>query len=229
MQLAGEQWVQFGLHLTVSKSFSSENAYRSHVQSRKHRDRELYLVLHPQSLEAFSSLPTADSSMNAGDQVQSSDSDEDEGDLADRIAAARRVIQPTDCLFCSERFASVVESTTHMSTTHSFFIPDRERLCDLSGLLAYLGEKVAVGNLCLYCPNGGREFGSLEAVRRHMRDVAHCKIAYASEEDRAELADFYAFRSVGDEDGEGDWEDVNGANDGTGTDGCSDGSENVSP
>ncbi|WWD00267.1 hypothetical protein V866_007176 [Kwoniella sp. B9012] len=80
-------------------------------------------------------------------------------------------------------------------------------LLDLPGLLSYLGEKVAVGNLCLYCPNGGREFGSLEAVRKHMIDKAHCKLAYEMEEDRAELADFYDFAGP-DEMAESDWEDM---------------------
>lgn len=92
-----------------------------------------------------------------------------------------------------------------MSRLHSFFIPDRDILIDLPGLLSYLGEKIAIGNLCLYCPNGGREFGSIEAVRKHMIDKAHCKLAYDAEEDRVELADFYDYAGDGSQ---SDWEDM---------------------
>jgi pre-60S factor REI1 len=90
-----------------------------------------------------------------------------------------------------------------MSRFHSFFLPHRESITDLPGLLAYLGEKVVIGNLCLYCPNGGKEFGSVDAVRKHMIDKAHCKMAYQTEEDQAEVQEFY-------EGGRGDeeWEDV---------------------
>jgi pre-60S factor REI1 len=93
-----------------------------------------------------------------------------------------------------------------MSSVHSFFVPDRDYLIDISGLLAYLGEKVVVGNICLYCPGGSREFASVEAVRRHMIDKSHCKLAFETEDDRNELSDYYNFG--GDEEAGGDWEDV---------------------
>jgi pre-60S factor REI1 len=80
-----------------------------------------------------------------------------------------------------------------MSSAHSFFIPDTEYLIDVHGLIVYLGEKIAVGNICIYCNGKGREFRTLEAVWRHMVDKSHCKIAYDSEDDRLEVSDFYNF------------------------------------
>ncbi|KAG6332700.1 hypothetical protein ID866_6391 [Astraeus odoratus] len=80
-----------------------------------------------------------------------------------------------------------------MCTMHSFFIPDAEYLVDLTGLLMYLGEKIAVGNICIFCNGRGRELHTLEAVRKHMLDKGHCKIAYDTEEDRLEISDFYDF------------------------------------
>ena len=77
-----------------------------------------------------------------------------------------------------------------MSTTHSFFIPDTEYLDDLSGLVTYLGEKIAVGNVCIYCD---AEFRTLDSVRRHMLDKGHCKIAYDTDLQRLEVSDFYDF------------------------------------
>ncbi|WRT65060.1 uncharacterized protein IL334_002002 [Kwoniella shivajii] len=212
---------------SCSKNFSSENAFRSHIQSKKHRDREAQQVTHispsnphiePSSISvvvndhAASSRKTAQLESDDDDIGESSDSqsedhdEEEEGDFAERIAKARRRIQPTDCLFCQRNQDSINDNLMHMAKLHSFFIPDQDILIDIGGLLSYLGEKVAIGNLCLYCPNGGREFGSLEAVRKHMTDKGHCKLAYETEEDRAELADYYDFGGSQDE----EWEDLEG-------------------
>jgi pre-60S factor REI1 len=113
--------------------------------------------------------------------------------LDEKIAAARARLSPAHCLFCSTHSASLEDNLTHMSSAHSFFVPDAEYLTDLPGLLAYLGEKVAVGNVCLFCNGRGREFRTLDAVRKHMVDKSHCKIAYEAEADMLEVADFYDF------------------------------------
>lgn len=123
--------------------------------------------------------------------------DDEEEDVAmsfeARLAAARALIKPTSCLFCTKTSATIPDNMSHMSISHSFFLPDQEFLEDLPGLLMYLGEKIAVANTCLYCPNGGKEFSSLEAVRAHMRDKSHCKVAYDTEVERLELSDWYNF------------------------------------
>jgi pre-60S factor REI1 len=136
--------------------------------------------------------------------------------IEERIAAARSRLKTTDCLFCPASAPSLEENLTHMSHTHSFFVPDAEYLVDLPGLITYLGEKLAVGNVCLYCNGKGRELRSLEAVRKHMLDKSHCKIAYDSERDQLEISDYYDFtssypeplpKSKGNEESE-EWEDV---------------------
>lgn len=115
--------------------------------------------------------------------------------IDEKIAAARARISTTQCLFCSSSSATIEDNLVHMSFAHSFFVPDFEYIADLSGLLTYLGEKVAVGNICLYCGGTGREFRTLEAVRKHMLDKGHCKLAYDTEGERLEVSDFYDFRS----------------------------------
>jgi hypothetical protein len=50
-----------------------------------------------------------------------------------------------------------------------------------------------VGNVCIYCNGKGREFRTLDAVRKHMVDKSHCKIAYDTENDMLEMSDFYDF------------------------------------
>jgi pre-60S factor REI1 len=127
----------------------------------------------------------------------SEDADEEEIGLSieAKIAAARNRLTTSHCLFCSHAASSIDENLSHMASAHSFFIPDQDYLVDLPGLLTYLGEKVSIGNTCLYCPNGGKEFGSLEAVRAHMRDKGHCKIAYDTDDQKLEVSDYYDFES----------------------------------
>ncbi|GMK53662.1 hypothetical protein CspeluHIS016_0102480 [Cutaneotrichosporon spelunceum] len=231
---------------SCNKAFSSENSFRSHVLSKKHRDREASLArgdlhevdqgssagarpedtghegMHQDDIDMVSS---SGQGVMSGQDVDGFDSDADvnadvdsevdadaDSDIEARIAASRRRINPSGCLFCNHSSTDVESNLEHMSREHSFFVPDRDLLVDLSGLLAYLGEKVAIGNLCLYCPNGGKEFGSLSAVRKHMIDKAHCKIAYETEEDRVELADFYDFGGELSSD-QSEWEDVDGDGD----------------
>jgi pre-60S factor REI1 len=112
-----------------------------------------------------------------------------------KIAAARPRLSPAHCLFCSEVSSSLEANLTHMSSKHSFFVPDADYLVDLTGLLAYLREKVAVGNVCIYCNERSREFRTLDAVRKHMLDKGHCKIAYDTEDDRLEVSEYYDFTS----------------------------------
>src|SRR5258708_32612666 len=116
--------------------------------------------------------------------------------IEERLAAARNRMGLTSCLFCSApKSASLEDNLEHMARIHGFFIPDAEYLIDLPGLLTYLGEKVAIGNVCLYCNGKGREFRSIYAVRGHMIDRSHCKLAYDSDKDRLEVSDFYNFTS----------------------------------
>ena len=145
--------------------------------------------------------------VNEGSHRRSDQEDSgSDDDIDTRLATARRRIHPSDCLFCPVKLDSVTSASDHMYRTHGFFIPEQEHLIDLPGLLSYLGEKIVIGNLCLFCPNGGREFGSLHAARGHMKDKGHCKIPFETNEDRAELADFYDYGF--EEASDSDWEDV---------------------
>jgi len=143
--------------------------------------------------------------------------------IDEKIAAARSILSERHCLFCNQLSTSLEDNLTHMSIIHSFFIPDAEYLVDITGLVAYLGEKIAVGNVCLFCNEKGRDFRSLNAVRKHMVDKSHCKIAYDKERDRMELSDYYDFSAsypdaearpekssakLGSDDEDEEWEDA---------------------
>ncbi|KAJ3299915.1 hypothetical protein HK104_006066 [Borealophlyctis nickersoniae] len=140
-------------------------------------------------------------------------------EIMERKAETAVRLEEGDCLFCSSRTTSFESNMEHMAKQHSFFIPDIEYLVDAKALIKYLGEKVAIANVCLYCNGKGRAMHSLEAVRKHMVDKGHCKILY---EDGAELevADFYDFSSTypdeaesvstgkGKEAADEEWEDI---------------------
>ena len=200
-----------------SKNYTTENAYRSHINSKKHKDNEAKAAAKaarqaaaaeevveelPARNEAPVAVPvhvppTEEVIEKLAGVSLTVDADATEAEINqtidEKIAASRLRLQPTHCLFCPEQPSSLEDNLTHMSTAHSFFIPDADYLIDLTGLVTYLGEKIAVGNVCIYCNDKGRNFRTLDAVRKHMLDKAHCKIAYDSESDRLELSDFYDF------------------------------------
>ncbi|CAH2283934.1 zinc finger 622 [Pelobates cultripes] len=99
----------------------------------------------------------------------------------------------TDCLFCPHHSRSLMKNVAHMTKVHSFFIPDIEYLQDLQGLIAYLGEKVGVGKICLWCNEKGKSFYTTESVQAHMNDKSHCKL-FTDGDAALEFADFFDFR-----------------------------------
>ncbi|KAF8581607.1 hypothetical protein K439DRAFT_214617 [Ramaria rubella] len=192
-----------------NKIYTTENAYRSHITSKKHKDNEAKAttkamvsstpVADPEPMVEFTRDKTSSVSPRPGHSGLTVDVDADQDDINEtidsKIAAARSRLTPNSCLFCPHQSLSIEDSLSHMAIVHSFFIPDVEYLQDLRGLLTYLGEKVAVGNVCLFCNGKGREFRTIEAVWKHMNDKGHCKIAYDEEKDRLDISDFYDFSS----------------------------------
>ncbi|KAF5912178.1 cytoplasmic 60S subunit biogenesis factor ZNF622 [Diceros bicornis minor] len=126
----------------------------------------------------------------AVDEVEEQDAEEEEAGGSPCLGA----IPVTDCLFCAHHSSSLMKNVAHMTKVHSFFIPDIEYLSDLKGLIKYLGEKVGVGKICLWCNEKGKSFYSTEAVQAHMNDKSHCKL-FTDGDAALEFADFYDFRS----------------------------------
>lgn len=103
-------------------------------------------------------------------------------------------LELTECLFCAHDSVDLDAKMKHMARSHSFFIPDVEYLSDTEGLMNYLGWKVGVGNLCLYCSKGdeGHQYPSVEAAQQHMQDKSHCKMTY-DHTNSDEYIDFYDY------------------------------------
>ncbi|PWN35542.1 uncharacterized protein FA14DRAFT_120397 [Meira miltonrushii] len=228
-----------------NKSFSSQNAFQSHLNSKKHKETVSRLSTSAKvtvksdgekDSDGADSLivrlpPAKDGLNNVSDlaaalpdsekkdpeplrpgapmalQVDEDATEEEiQAAIDAKVASSKRVDPTTSCIFCNMTgFKSIEDSLKHMSSQHSFFIPEQEYLVDLVGLMKYLSDKICVGNICLFCNGKGRGFHTAEAVRKHMIDKAHCKIAYEHEEDKMELSDFFDFTSSYPDAG---WEDV---------------------
>ena len=122
------------------------------------------------------------------------DEDEWEDIGEEEIDADSEAIPPASCLFCHHDSASLEDNLHHMTKSHSFFIPDVDYVTELEDFVIYLGAKVGDGKVCLYCNKKSREFPSVEAVQKHMRDKGHSKLDYEGDS-ALEYADFYDFTS----------------------------------
>ncbi|KAK0557484.1 pre-60S factor rei1 [Tilletia horrida] len=219
-----------------NKSFASDKVLADHTNSKKHKETALAASLkqaHALSAKASATNPAKEAASSADSteskqpasapssslpltlNVPENATEEEINALIDaKVASATRIDPARACLFCTTHTTtppSIEATLDHMARAHGFYLPEREYLIDLPGLMTYLADKITVGNICLYCNARGKSFASLEAVRKHMLDKSHCKIAYTSEQDQMELSDFYDFSSsYPDEEGDEDWEDMDG-------------------
>ncbi|KAK4220038.1 C2H2 type zinc-finger-domain-containing protein [Rhypophila decipiens] len=97
------------------------------------------------------------------------------------------------CLFCNYESPTPPLNAVHMERIHGMFIPEKQYLVDLEGLLKNLQERVFDLNECLTC---GKVKANTFAVQTHMRDKSHCTIPYTTEDEQLEIGDFYDFRST---------------------------------
>lgn len=80
-----------------------------------------------------------------------------------------------------------------MTKFHGLFIPEKNYLVDLEGLLQYFQAKIYENHECLYCH---KLKNTRDAVQTHMRDKGHCRVAFETEEEMIEVGQFYDFSST---------------------------------
>ena len=115
-------------------------------------------------------------------------------------------VSTSRCLFCNEDSADVSANATHMERMHGMFIPEKEYLVDLEGLIGFLHEKIYEDHECLGC---GKLKQSIHGLQTHMRDKRHCRIRYDTEYEQIEIGEYYDFRSTySDEEDDSDSEDA---------------------
>jgi len=193
-----EQQSEKSVHCTACrKTFSNDNAFENHLNSKKHKDNEKHMnssldaegsqIKVPARSKQSISTSNEDDDMSVDSEIEEVDSDEWDDD--------DDVVNPVDvnnCLFCSHHSRTLVKNIKHMTVAHSFFIPDTEYCIDMRGLLVYLGEKITKGYMCLWCNEKGRSFYSADAARQHMVDKGHCKMIHEGIA-LAEYADYYDY------------------------------------
>lgn len=185
------------------KTFYSENTYRNHLQSSKHRSREAQM--NKEHADDSSSVVSSNFSLGEpinnrrGSQTSVSkvthslksttikEEDEDGGLESDGE------YWETHCLFCNSPSPDIQANVDHMSRAHSMFIPEGDYLVDLNGLIHYLYRKITENNECIYCHTIRND---PVAIRTHMRDKSHCMIAFETEDEQIEIGQFYDFRST---------------------------------
>jgi pre-60S factor REI1 len=99
-------------------------------------------------------------------------------------------IEPRQCLFDRHLSATVEANAERMWRKYGFFLPDREYLTDLEGMIGYCHEKIKLGHICLFCQ---RTFTTWQGCQKHMKDKRHCQIAYKANMDLEDLSCFYDF------------------------------------
>ncbi|NXY81219.1 ZN622 protein, partial [Alcedo cyanopectus] len=151
----------------------------------------------------------SDEDIGSEEEMESVGEEEEEEQAEAESTPSAGAIPVTDCLFCPHHSRSLTKNVAHMTKAHSFFIPDIEYLVDLRGLIKYLGEKVGVGKICIWCNEKGKSFYSTEAVQAHMNDKSHCKL-FTDGDAALEFADFYDFRSSYPDHKEGEDADASG-------------------
>ena len=110
------------------------------------------------------------------------------------------------CLFCNYVSPTMDLNVNHMGRQHGFFVPEKEFLVDLPGLINYLSETIEILHQCLYCH---KSVHTTSGVQTHMRDRGHCMMAYSTEDEQMDVGEYYDFRSTY-EDGEVDDEEQRG-------------------
>ncbi|KAI9321915.1 C2H2 type zinc-finger-domain-containing protein [Dichotomocladium elegans] len=170
------------------KSYTSENGYHNHIRSKKHREleikKEIITQHQPARLHHVGPLFSDVSDLS------------EQSDLEDGAMAAARLDPHALCIFCVFRSKNFECNLEHMSRVHGFFLPDQEYLVDQRGLILYLAGKIEQENLCLYCNGRGKEYKSAHAVRAHMIEKGHCKMAYDDSEDPVKLLEYYDFEPL---------------------------------
>lgn len=148
------------------KNFHTQNQYDNHLLSKKHKSslRNSNSIISLDDDEPMKNgdigITTAKKPKNDYEKMDlremEIDSDIESVDSDEWDADTENPVVNNDCLFCNHHSKSWVRNLKHMTTAHSFFIPDAEFCSDIQGLLVYLGEKVFGFSMCLWCNDKGK-------------------------------------------------------------------------
>ncbi|ORZ17978.1 C2H2 type zinc-finger-domain-containing protein [Absidia repens] len=187
------------------RSYLNENSFSNHLKSKKHRELEFKPTTSSATASSASDATTNKKVQGHRQQLFSDDEEVEhhhmdheqqsvDGGQGVNVDGSDRSI--VSCLFCPHASDQFNTNLQHMVLQHGFFLPDAEYLMDAPGLISYLYDKVVQGHICLFCNDKSKEWRSVEAVRAHMVDKGHCKMAYDDSEDPQALLEFYDFGPI---------------------------------
>lgn len=159
-----------------------EGMKKTGVQDRPERPSPVKRPSHPQPSE---------NPQQEDDHPMSEESSQQQSSAATPIPS--KTVSPKSCLFCNLESSDIDSNVSHMERVHGMFIPEKQYLVNLEGLLASLQERIQEYNECLVC---GKVKSNAFAAQTHMRDTGHCKIPYTTEDEQLEIGEFYDFRST---------------------------------
>ncbi|KAI9651590.1 MAG: hypothetical protein M1829_002598 [Trizodia sp. TS-e1964] len=170
------------------KTYNSENAYRNHLKSLKHK------AMLRSAYDRTSTHPATEiSDSDTMDEISLPQTPPRHIGSSDHPSISVALAKCLLCLFCNYRSPTISLNVVHMERIHGMFIPERKYLENLQGLLQHLYQKISEFHECLYC---GKFKISSSALQTHMRDKGHCMIAFDSEAEMIEIGQFYDFRST---------------------------------
>jgi len=202
--VSAEKQPNTGYCVVCRKNFSTEKAYANHIKSKKHLEAQAAFDkkdINREELEmnrknrkmALDEKRKEELIEDDEDWEDEDDSDEEEVEEMEQDDEELGDPLPvTDCLFCSHHSSNLERNVVHMTSQHSFFLPDAEFIVDLEGLIEYLGAKVGQGKVCLWCSDKSKRFRDVTAVQKHMDSKGHRKILHDTST-LAEFADFYDY------------------------------------
>ncbi|CAG7973450.1 unnamed protein product [Penicillium salamii] len=194
---------------TCNKAFYSENSYKNHINSSKHKQREAHLRKDGDNASVQSSAfslgepvtkPNDNDVSKVTENLKSATIEEKDEDVdVDADEEHKSEFSPSHCLFCKIDSTDIHSNVDHMRKDHGMFIPEQTYLADIDGLIHYLWRKITENFECLFCHTMRN---TAQAIQTHMRDKSHCRIAFETEDEQVEIGQYYDFRSTyDDEDG----------------------------
>ena len=174
--------------IACKRHYTNRKAWQAHLKSRNHTQKYAGFNSNASSMSDECRSPNT---------LLLNSRRESESD------AEQENFSPLQCLFCNVESTTLDSNLTHMSRTHSFFIPDAEYLIDVESLLSYLFAIVSMFHECLFCGSLKR---TKSGVQDHMRGKGHCKLDF--ENDELQLNEFYDFSGDMNDDGQESREEV---------------------
>lgn len=102
----------------------------------------------------------------------------------------------TQCIYCSFNSSTIDDNLFHMLNNHGLYIPEREFLTNIEGLIRYLSDLVVIDKECIKC---GFISNKLIGIRQHIKSKGHACIPYEDSYNREFFSQFYTFNEEEEE------------------------------